>query len=189
MGQIIGLLARKNGELCFNEPIFTREDDTLISIFMEAKEYVSEFINERDLNERLKGSLTLNEQELESLMLNWVLENSDIEDKINYHLSISQPVPENFKAICLIDDEEGKMIYDDKFEEFENWHRTKIIKSAVFKLSKILHIKLDNDIINKSGGRGYILYDFENLLILEGILKTIEKIYSPDEFALVWSSY
>jgi len=179
MGQYIGVYAKKNGELCFEKPIFTEEDTELNNKLRSAE---SEYINLKksiSLPEEYWNGMKFTNSELTALKCNYVQDNADGE--IEYAKSTQNPLPEDFYAIGTKCNSEHCFVYDSKYENYENWASFSTVESATIKMMKILHekVKLNNEV------NDYLLYDYENLNLLYGILKTLKELYNPDEIAII----
>lgn len=179
MGQYIGLYAKKNGEFCFDKPIFTEEDTELNNKLRSADEVFNELKNSVSLSEEYWNGITFTETELLALKCNYVQDNAD--GKIEYAKSSGNSLPENFFAIGTKCNSKHCFVYDSKYKEYENWAKFSVVESAIVKMMKILHekIKASHEISD------YLLYDYENLNLLYGILKTVKEIYNADEIAII----
>lgn len=179
MGQYIGVYAKKNGEFCFEKPIFTEEDTELNNKLRFADKVFDELKNSIFLTEEYWNGMTFTETELLALKCNYVQDNADGE--IDYAKSSENPLPEDFYAIGTKCNSKHCFVYDPKYKEYENWSDFSVVESATIKMMKILHekVKASKEISD------YLLYDYENLNLLYGILKTIKELYNPDEIAII----
>jgi len=179
MGQFIGVYAKKNGELCFDKPIFTEEDTELSNKLRSAKALLKELKNAISQTDDYWNGMKFTESELLALKCNYVQDNADGE--IEYSKSSQNSLPNDFYAIGTKCNSEHCFVYDSKYEQYENWASFSTVESATIKMMKILHEKV------KASEKvsDYLLYDYENLNLLYGILKTIKEIYNPDEIAII----
>lgn len=179
MGQYIGIYAKKNGEFCFEKPIFTEEDTELNNKLRSAKFLYDDLKNTISLAEEYWNGMKFTKPELLALKCNYVQDNADGE--IEYSKSSQNSLPENFYAIGTKCNSEHCFVYDPKYKQYENWAAFSTVENAIVKMMKILHEKVKGtEQVND-----YLLYDYENLNLLYGILKTIKELYRPDEIAII----
>lgn len=179
MGQYIGVYAKKNGEFCYEKPIFTEEDTELNNKLRSADKLFAELKNKVSLSEEYWNGMSFTETELLALKCNYVQDNADGE--IEYAKSSKNPLPKDFYAIGTKCNSEHCFLYDSKYKQYENWANFSVVESATIKMMKILHekVKASEEVSD------YLLYDYENLNLLYGILKTIKEMYNPDEIAII----
>ena len=179
MGQYIGIYAKKNGEFCFGKPIFTEEDTELNNKLRSAEKLFNEMKSTISLTEDYLSRMKFTEPELLALKCNYVQDNADGE--IEYSKSSQNPLPSDFYAIGTKCNSEHCFVYDSKYEQYENWATFSTVESATIKMIKILHekVKATKEVSD------YLLYDYENLNLLYGILKTIKEMHNPDEIAII----
>ena len=179
MGQYIGIYAKKNGEFCFEKPIFTEEDTELNNKLRSAEKFFAELKNSISLTEEYWNGMTFTKSELLALKCNYVQDNADSE--IDYAKSSENSLPHDFYAIGTKCNSEHCFVYDSKYKQYENWAEFSVVESATIKMMKILHekVKASQEISD------YLLYDYENLNLLYGILKTIKETYKPDQIAII----
>ena len=144
-----------------------------------AKSQYDNLKNSISLPEEYWNGMEFTDSELTALKCNYVQDNADGE--IEYAKSTQNPLPEDFYAIGTKCNSEHCFVYDSKYENYENWASFSTVESATIKMMKILHEKVkSNNEVND-----YLLYDYENVNLLYGILKTIKELYSPDEIAII----
>ncbi len=112
-------------------------------------------------------------------MSNNVQDNADGE--IAYSASSGNPLPEDFYAIDVKCNEMHCFVYDSKYLKHENWAKYENAENGIIKMMKIMHETLKSNIEVSD----YMLYDYENINMLYGILRTIKEIYNPDEVAII----
>lgn len=179
MSQYIGIYAKKNGNFCFEKPIFTEEDTELNNKLRSADKLLAELKNSMSLAEEYWNGMAFTESELLALKCNYVQGNADGE--IEYAQSSENPLPSDFYAIGTKCNSEHCFVYDSKYKQYENWADFSVVESATIKMMKILHEKVKASLENSD----YLLYDYENLNLFYGILKTIKELYKPDEIAII----
>lgn len=179
MSQYIGIYAKKNGEFCFEKPIFTEEDTELNNKLRSAQMIFEELKSTTSLSEDASQGMSFTDDELKALKCNYVQDNADSE--IEYSKNAQSPLPIDFYAIGTKCNSEHCFVYDSKYKQYENWAKFTIVESAIIKMVKIQreNIKLSDTLSD------YMLYDYENLNLLYGILKTIKDLYKPDEVAII----
>lgn len=179
MGQYIGIYAKKEGKFCFEQPIFTEEDTELNNKLRSANKQLNLLKSLTQLDEDMWAGMTFTATELKALKCNFVQDNADGE--IDYAASSGSELPENFYAIGTKCNSEHCFVYDPKYLKYENWASYNDVESGVIKMMKVMHeqVKSKNEVTD------YLLYDFENLNMLYGILRTIKRLYNPDEIAII----
>ncbi len=188
MGQIIGVYAKKNDTICFKNALFLEEDTDLANRFRNAKSQLESVIKMASITDNgLIGGMTFTEQELKALKCNFVRDNAD--EDIRYHESSGTDLPKDFYAIGTKVEGENWFMYDDKYLKYENWSTYYTVENAVVKMMKIMHQEIKHHMISDTNLGGdsadYILYDYENLNMLYGLLKSIKITYQPDEIAII----
>lgn len=179
MGQYIGVYAKKDDQLCFEKPIFTEEDTELNNKLRSAKSEFDELVKTKLLAEEILKGMSFTENEIKALKCNYVQDNADGE--IEYSESSGDKLPEDFYAIGVKCNGFHCFVYDPKYLKYENWAKYEDVEGGIIKMMKILHERVKV----AQGTSDYLLYDFENVNMLYGILKTIKEIYNPDEVAII----
>ena len=179
MGQYIGVYAKKDGKLCFEKPIFTEEDTELNNKLRSAKSEFDETVKANSLGEEISKGMAFTENEILALKCNYVQDNAD--GQIEYSESSGNPLPEDFYAIGVKCNDFHCFVYDSKYSKYENWAKYEDAESGIVKMMKILHerVKFTHEASDN------LLYDYENINMLYGILTTIKEIYKPDEVAII----
>lgn len=183
MGQKLGVLARKEQQLITDVPIYAEEESyyALANIFLSAEPYLSSSF----LDENLKQGLQLNSDEENALLYNNVLDFAD--DQIQYHSSINKPLPDNFRAIKLkYNSSRGVTIYATDFSTFENWSSIQITTNALSKIKAALYLDLKSS-ISKGEDEDYKKYSYDNLGMLQTIIRTFKIRDNADEIAFVYA--
>jgi len=179
MGQYIGIYAKKNGEFCFEQPFFTEEDTELNNKLRSALNQLNQLKRKIQLDHEHWVAMTFTEGELKALKCNFVQDNAD--DEIEYATSNSTKLPKDFYAIGTKCNSNHCFVYDPKYSQYENWSSYNDVENGLVKMTKIIHEQIKAN----EGVTDYLLYDFENLNMLYGILRTVKNLYSPDEIAIL----
>lgn len=179
MGQYIGVYAKKDGKLCFEKPIFTEEDTELNNKLRSATHQLEELRKIVTLDDAYWRGMTFTTEEAKALKCNFVQDNAD--GTIEYANSSGTEIPDDFYAIKTKCNDQHCFVYDPEYLEYENWASLSTVENALGKMIKILHerIKATDNVSD------YLLYDFENLNMLFGIIATVKDLYQPDEVAII----
>lgn len=179
MSQHLGVYAKKGNELCFEKPIFTEQDSELANTLRAAESFLLGVKSSLDAPNEYLDKLDFSPEEIKALKCNFVQDNAD--GIIDYASSSGKAVPVDFYAIGVKCNEHHCFVYDAKYLEHENWSSIANLETALYKMIKAMHEKIKAD----QNVSDYFLYDYENLNMLWGIIKTLRGLYNPDEVALI----
>ncbi|MEM7368353.1 MAG: hypothetical protein AAF587_07095 [Bacteroidota bacterium] len=189
MGQVLGVVAQSEGVFVSKSPIYAEEESqfSLANIFNYAGSFTATILEHSEMDERMRGYLSLTKEELQALKYNNILDLAH--DGLEHYEVMEEEPPADFHAIDFFDDEisEGLM-YSSKLEKQENWSSLTTLLNALSKMQALLFdyvrqkLKMEEEIDD-------LKYSMDNNSLLIGILHSLKQLYEIERVALVLAPY